>query len=135
MSIVVLVPFFEVVVFPALAAFGCRPTLLQKMGWGLLVAAASMAVAAVVEHYRLHAALNGHVVPNSSPPVADMSVFWQVPQYVLIGVSEVLASIAQLEFFYDQAPRPMRSCAMALQVQALPPSVPPAPLSKVSQGV
>jgi dipeptide/tripeptide permease len=115
-SIVVLVPVFEVAVYPALQVMGCRLTQLQKMGWGLSVAACAMGVAAVVEHYRLRTVLAGHIVPGSSPPAADMSVFWQVPQYVLIGVSEVLASIAQLEFFYDQAPRPMRSCAMALQL-------------------
>ncbi len=45
-----------------------------------------------------------------------LSVFWQVPQYLLIGLSEVFTSIGQLEFFYDQAPDVMRSCSMALQL-------------------
>ena len=34
----------------------------------------------------------------------------------LVCPAQVLASIGQLEFFYDQAPDVMRSCSMALQL-------------------
>lgn len=34
----------------------------------------------------------------------------------MVLVTQVLASIGQLEFFYDQAPDVMRSCSMALQL-------------------
>jgi len=44
----------------------------------------------------------------------DMSIFWQVPQYCLVGMSEVLGSITGLEFFYSQAPTNTRSVIMAL---------------------
>uniref|UniRef100_A0A0D3HAI5 Major facilitator superfamily (MFS) profile domain-containing protein n=1 Tax=Oryza barthii TaxID=65489 RepID=A0A0D3HAI5_9ORYZ len=42
------------------------------------------------------------------------SIAWQVPQYVLLGASAVLAHIGQLEFFYNQAPDSMRSLCSAL---------------------
>mmetsp|Transcript_12865 Transcript_12865/g.24448 ORF Transcript_12865/g.24448 Transcript_12865/m.24448 type:complete len:571 (-) Transcript_12865:303-2015(-) len=115
-SIVVLVPVFEKGLYPLLATYGIKLTQLQKMGWGLLVAALAMLTAAGVEMRRRDVAVAGFLVDGSSPPAAQFSIFWQMPQYVLIGTSEVLASIAQLEFFYEQAPKVMRSCAMALQL-------------------
>jgi peptide/histidine transporter 3/4 len=115
-SIIALVPVFDQGIYPLLARNGCKLTMLQRMGWGLAVSALAMVAGAAVEYQRRTVALGGDTVPHTDPPAAAMTVFWQTPQYVLIGASEVLASIAQLEFFYDQAPKVMRSCAMALQL-------------------
>ena len=39
-----------------------------------------------------------------------------MPQFCLIGVAEILASITSLEFFYSQAPTSMRSVSQALNL-------------------
>eukprot|EP00798_Chlamydomonas_sp_ICE-L_P012245 gene12246-15386_t len=51
---------------------------------------------------------------EGGPRVSPLSIWWQAPQYILVGMSEVLTSIGQMEFFYDQSPDVMRSCSMAL---------------------
>lgn len=46
-----------------------------------------MAVAAAVEAWRLKLLHEGRVL-ESDPDAVDLSVFWQIPQYLLIGLSE-----------------------------------------------
>jgi peptide/histidine transporter 3/4 len=125
-AIVGLIPFYDKLLAPALRRAGRPLTLLKRIGWGLVVCLGAMLCASYVEWYRLKLFNQGHVIPVPSTSqnggdsmngtVVDMSVWWQVPQYLLIGLSEVFTSIGQMEFFYDQAPDVMRSCSMALQL-------------------
>ena len=50
------------------------------------------------------------------PQMSHMSIFWQIPQFMAVGLSEILASVASLEFFYTQAPMSMRSLIQALNL-------------------
>uniref|UniRef100_A0A2N9EY83 Major facilitator superfamily (MFS) profile domain-containing protein n=1 Tax=Fagus sylvatica TaxID=28930 RepID=A0A2N9EY83_FAGSY len=86
-------------------------TELQRMGIGLVIAILAMVAAGVVECFRLHYATTEctHCEGSSS-----LSIFWQVPQYVLIGASEVFMYVGQLEFFNGQAPDGLKSFGSAL---------------------
>ncbi|KAH9319166.1 hypothetical protein KI387_020935, partial [Taxus chinensis] len=81
---------------------------LQRMGVGLILGMIAMVVAGVVELYRLKG------VSNESHSPSSLSIFWQVPQYALIGASEVFMYVGQLEFFNSQSPDALRSFGSAL---------------------
>ena len=38
---------------------------------------------------RLSLFKQGHVLTDDKNAIVDMSVFWQIPQYILVGLSEV----------------------------------------------
>ena len=77
------------------------------MGVGLVIGMAAMVVAGVVEVERLR-----RVAAPDQP--SSLSVLWQVPQYALIGASEVFMYVGQLEFFNGQAPNGVKSFGSAL---------------------
>lgn len=87
---------------------------LQRMGIGLFLSVLCMSAAAVVEICRLNLAKELGIV-NEAVPV-PMNIFWQAPQYILLGAAEVFTFIGQLEFFYDQSPDAMRSLCSALSL-------------------
>jgi peptide/histidine transporter 3/4 len=53
------------------------------------------------------------IAPNCEGS-SSLSIFWQIPQYVLIRASEVFMYVGQLEFFNGQAPDGLKSFGSAL---------------------
>ncbi|XP_047167454.1 protein NRT1/ PTR FAMILY 7.3-like [Vigna umbellata] len=86
-------------------------TELQRMGVGLVIAVMAMVSAGIVECYRLKYAKSG--CPHCSG-TSSLSIFWQIPQYALIGASEVFMYVGQLEFFNAQTPDGLKSFGSAL---------------------
>ncbi|KAM7273602.1 hypothetical protein ACFE04_028266 [Oxalis oulophora] len=82
-------------------------TELQRMGIGLILGMFAMLAAGFTEIERLKLVIPGE-------PKSRMSVFWQVPQYVLVGISEVFMYVGQLEFFNSQAPDGIKSFGSSL---------------------
>lgn len=109
-SVVLWVPLYDRILVPLARKITGKQrgiTQLQRMGIGLFISILSMSAAAILEIKRLEIAAIG------GPPI---SIFWQVPQYVLIGASEIFTFIGQLEFFYDQSPDSMRSLCAAFSL-------------------
>lgn len=86
-------------------------TELQRMGIGLVIAIIAMVSAGIVECFRLKYAIQDC---NNCGSPSSLSIFWQIPQYVLIGASEVFMYVGQLEFFNAQTPDGLKSFGSAL---------------------
>jgi solute carrier family 15 (peptide/histidine transporter), member 3/4 len=86
-------------------------TPLEKMSAGMLLEVFIMLGAGFLEVYRRYiASTEGGLIGPSvcysgeegSPQAANLSIFWQVPLFVLMGVSEILTSISSMDFFYSE---------------------------------
>lgn len=86
-------------------------TQLERMGVGLIIAVMAMLAAGMVECYRLKYAIKECSNCEGS---SSLSILWQIPQYALIGASEVFMYVGQLEFFNGQAPDGLKSFGSAL---------------------
>lgn len=116
LSVIFWVPIYDRIIVPVARKYTGHPngiTQLQRMGIGLFISILSMLSAAILELVRLREVRRHNYYELKHMP---MSIFWQVPQYFLIGCAEVFTFIGQLEFFYEQAPDAMRSLGSALSL-------------------
>ncbi|VAH55006.1 unnamed protein product [Triticum turgidum subsp. durum] len=116
-SILLFVPIYDRLLVPALGHVTGKPsglTLLQRMGTGMAVSMGAIITAALVEGHRLKTAREHGLVDDSGATVPQYGWVWLVPQYVMMGVADVLAVVGMQEFFYDQMPSELRSLGLAL---------------------
>ena len=125
--IIIFVPLFDFYLYPFITnTLHIKLTTLRKIGAGFIVVSLAMACAAVVEISRLHKANNNEYIgasvcfkgmdTDSIPQSVDMSILYQAPQFILVGISEVLASATSLELFYTEAPSSMKSLCSAFSL-------------------
>ncbi|XP_031121612.1 protein NRT1/ PTR FAMILY 8.3-like [Ipomoea triloba] len=116
-SVIVWVPIYDAILVPIARKLTGKErgfSELQRMGIGLFLSILCMSAAALVEIKRLQIARDLDLVDKAV--AVPISIFWQIPQYFLLGAAEIFTFIGQLEFFYDQSPDAMRSLCSALSL-------------------
>jgi POT family proton-dependent oligopeptide transporter len=99
--ILILVPLFTYVVYPALGRLFAM-TALRKISIGFFLSALAFVVSGIIEQW---------IVAGERP-----SIGWQAIAYVIMTGAEVMVSVTCLEYSYTQAPRTMKSLIMALNL-------------------
>ncbi|XP_010562656.1 PREDICTED: solute carrier family 15 member 3 [Haliaeetus leucocephalus] len=116
--LLVLVPLKDHVIDPFLAKRRLLPSALKQMALGMFFGLASILTASILEREQLQYVRHNQtvlqLVGKDRYLAATLPIWWQVPQYLLIGVGELFASIPGLEFAYAEAPKSMKGAIMGL---------------------
>lgn len=118
-SIVILIPLMDFVVYPFLRKHKIRFTPIKRISAGFFLACMAMVSATVTQHYIYKNGPCGNAANTCTDAEgndlsADISVWVQIVPYALVGFSEIMASITSLEYAYTKAPLNMRSTVQAI---------------------
>ncbi|CAN4127594.1 unnamed protein product [Withania somnifera] len=91
---------------------------LQRIAVGLVLSIIAMIAAALTEVKRLNVA-HSHGLTNDANAIVPLSVFWLVPQFLLVGAGEAFTYIGQLDFFLRECPKGMKTMSTGLFLSTL----------------
>ncbi|XWS40806.1 hypothetical protein CRYUN_Cryun17cG0027100 [Craigia yunnanensis] len=114
LSIILLMPIYDKVLIPITQIVTRNKkgiSVMQRMGVGMFLSIIAMIIAAVVETKRLEISRRIGVLESETVP---LSIFWLLPQYVLLGISDIFTVVGMQEFFYNEVPVRMRTMGFAL---------------------
>ncbi|KAE8708299.1 Protein NRT1/ PTR FAMILY 6.3 [Hibiscus syriacus] len=120
-SILITVTIYDRIIAPIAKKVLKNPqglTPLQRIGVGLVLSIIAMIAAALTEIKRLRSA-SSHGLANHPSAQIPMSVFWLIPQFLLVGAGEAFTYIGQLDFFLRECPKGMKTMSTGLFLSTL----------------
>ncbi|KAL3526009.1 hypothetical protein ACH5RR_014381 [Cinchona calisaya] len=115
-SIILLMPLYDILFIPLTRILTHNEkgiTVMQRMGIGMLLSVIAMVIAALTERKRLELSRNMAASGLQSETV-PLSIFWLLPQYILLGISDIFTVVGMQEFFYSEVPLTLRTMGIAL---------------------
>ncbi|KAK9148088.1 hypothetical protein Scep_006845 [Stephania cephalantha] len=120
-SILLTVPVYDRIIAPIGRKLLQNPqglTPLQRVGVGLVLSIVAMVAAALTELKRLRVA-HSHLSANDENATVPLSVFWLIPQFLLVGSGEAFVYMGQLDFFLRECPKGMKTMSTGLFLSTL----------------
>jgi POT family proton-dependent oligopeptide transporter len=103
--VMIWVPILTLGVYPLAERLGLRPTMLRRMGAGMILGAVSFFISAWIQS-RMDAG-------------QTLSVAWQLVPYIVLEAGEVMVSATALEFAFSQSPERMKSTMMSMYLMTI----------------
>ena len=108
-ALIIFIPITDLLFYPFLRKHKINFYPQKRITVGFFLGALSMVYAAIVQHY----IYLDELFISSGGETSNVSVFIQIPCYVLIAFSEIFASITSIEYAYTHAPKSMKSLVSA----------------------
>ncbi|QPG96695.1 hypothetical protein C2857_005013 [Epichloe festucae Fl1] len=115
-SIVVMIPIIDHLLYPGLRKMGVAFTPIKRMTCGFLIAALSMVASAVMQYYIYEKSPCGWYANGKKCDPAPINVWAQSLPYILIGVAEIFANVTSYEYAFSKAPENMKSLVMSINL-------------------
>ncbi|MCJ1477219.1 hypothetical protein MMC13_005890 [Lambiella insularis] len=121
-ALIILIPVCDLLLYPALRRLKINFSPIKRIAMGFFTGSAAMIWAAVIQAYIYKMSECGYYAAGTLAdgvtqcPVVEINVWAQTGSYLLIAISEILASITSLEYAFTKAPKNMRSLVMAVNL-------------------
>jgi POT family proton-dependent oligopeptide transporter len=121
-SIVIMVPIIDHLLYPGLRKMGIAFTPIKRMTVGFLISALAMVASAVMQQYIYWKSPCGNYANGVDASTgekcapADINVWAQCLPYIFIGLGEIFTNVTSYEYAYSKAPENMKSLVMSVNL-------------------
>ncbi|WJX38355.1 hypothetical protein P8452_26026 [Trifolium repens] len=117
----IFIPIYDMIIVPIMRKLTGNErgiSILRRISIGYTFSVIVMIISALVEAKRLRMH-EQEILRTGKTEQKTMSVFWLVPQYLILGFGDSFSLVGLQEYFYDQVPDSMRSVGMALYLSVI----------------
>ncbi|KAL2810336.1 POT family-domain-containing protein [Aspergillus granulosus] len=119
-SIVIMIPLIDNLLYPGLRKLGLAFTPIKRMTTGFFMSCASMIASAVMQYYIYKKSPCGwhanKIIDGVPCDPAPINVWAQCLPYILIGLSEIFTNVTSYEYAFSKAPLNMKSIVMSVNL-------------------